>query len=382
MAQGSGNNLAGTIAKIIGSTNTSGGSAKSYLQTMLKDPQFRTWFLANDQAIINASEKGTTRVDSLLLAVAAYRLRGKHGVGWVGEQLSLGLERTGGWEGALNRLSPGLGVILNGQRLKGYVPGVYATTGGGQQPGAPAGIDRHQFNTFRGQVNTIYQQWLGRNATEKEAMKIYQSGVSWKTLQQQLIMSPEFIGTAQFTKASDYYKLILGKFMGGNYQIHNKQIQSFLAHGYQEGDVQSWIYAHPHIYQQSNEFQQNKAALVNQYIQVYGYDPTQSKAGEAPKQERVKIGVGKKGNPKFKTETVMAQKQNAIMEMINQAAMKFQSPDQFAMFLRKQPQYKSSLEYNRGNPQQNKAAGTTINTFGRPVVGGESGVDTTADIGR
>lgn len=383
MANGSGN-LAGTIAKILSQTNTSKkSSAKDYLKSMLKDPQFRQWFLANDQAIINASEKGTTRVDSLILAVVAYRLRAKHSVGWVGEQLSLGLERTGGWKGAINRIAPGMGQVLGGPRLKGYIPEVYATTGGGQQPGAPAGLSRHQFATFQGQVNTVYEQWLGRKATEKEAMKVYQSGISWKTLQQQLIMSKEFVGTAQFKKAADYYKLVLGKFMGGNYQIHNQQIQSFLAHGYQQGDVQAWIYAHPHIYRQSNEFQQNKAALVDQYIQIYGYDPTQGTAGTVSKKVRVKTGkVGKKGHPFFKTVTKQVEKPNATMEMINQAAQHFQSPDQFAAFLRRQPQYKSSLEYNRGNPQQNKAAGTSINTFGRPVVGGQSGADTTADIGR
>jgi len=321
-------------------------------------------------------------VDSLILAVAAYRVRGKHSVGWVGEQLSLGLERTGGWEGALNRISPGLAIVLRGQRLKGYIPEVFATTGGGQQPGAPAGLSKHQFATFQGQVNTVYEQWLGRKATEKEAMKVYQSGISWKTLQQNLIMSKEFVGTAQFTKAADYYKLVLAKFMGGNYQIHNKQIQSFLAHGFQEGDVQAWVHAHPHIYAQSNEFQQNKAALVNQYMQIYGYDPTQGQAGMVAKKVSVVSGHGKKGNPFHKTVTKMVEKSNATMEMINQAALHFQSPDQFAMFLRKQPQYKTSAEYNRGNPQQNRAAGLSINTFGRPVVGGQSGVDQTADIAR
>ena len=178
MAKG-GNNLSATIAKILSQTNTSKKlSAKSYLQAMLKDPEFKRWFLANDQAIINASERGTTRVDSLILAVAAYRVRGKHSVSWVGEQLSLGLERTGGWQGALNRISPGLGIILGGQRLKGYIPEVYATQGGGQAPGLPAGISQHQFSTFQGQVNTIYEQWLGRNATHKEAMKVYTSGIS------------------------------------------------------------------------------------------------------------------------------------------------------------------------------------------------------------
>lgn len=381
MAKGS-NSLASTIARIIGQTNHS-SSAKSYLQDMLKDPQFHRWFLANDQAIINASEKGTTRVDSLLLAVAAYRLRGKFSVAHVGEQLSLGLERTGGWEGALNHLSPGLGIILKGQRLKGYIPAVYGTQGGGQAPGAPAGISKHQFGVFWGQVNTVYEQWLGRKATHAEAMKTYQSGISFHSLQQQLIMSKQFIGSAQFKKAADYYKLVLSKYMGGNYQIHNKQIQSFLANGYQEGDVQAWIHAHPHIYQQSNEFQQNKAALVNQYISIYGHDPTQTTPGESLQKVRVKTGkVGKKGNPFYKTVKKMAPKQNAIMEMINQAALNFQSPDQFAAFLRKQPQYKTSAEYNRGNNSQNRAAGLSINTFGRPVVGGTSGADQTADIGR
>lgn len=385
MANGSGN-LAGTIAKILSQTNTSKkSSAKDYLTSMLKDPEFKRWFLANDQAIINASERGTTRVDSLILAVAAYRLRGQHSVGWVGEQLSLGLERTGGWQGALNRISPGLASILkgSGKRLSGYVPEVFATTGGGQQPGAAAGLSKHQFATFQGQVNTIYEQWLGRKATEKEAMKVYQSGISWKTLQQQLIMSKEFVGTAQFTKASDYYKLVLAKYMGGNYQIHNQQIQSFLAHGYQEGDVQAWIHAHPHIYEQSNEFQQNKAALVDQYMQIYGYDPTQGTPGTVAKKVRVKTGkVGKKGNPFFKTVTKQVEKPNATEQMINQAALHFQSPDQFAAFLRKQPNYKTSIEYNKGNPQQNRAAALSINTFGRPVVGGQSGADQTADVAR
>src|SRR5690242_8337085 len=130
---GGANQLAGTIAKILSQTNTSKkSSAKDYLKSMLQDPEFRRWFLANDQAIINASEKGTTRVDSLILAVVAYRLRGKHSVGWVGEQLSLGLEHTGGWQGAINRIAPGLGGVLAGKRLKGYIPEVYATTGGGQ----------------------------------------------------------------------------------------------------------------------------------------------------------------------------------------------------------------------------------------------------------
>ena len=375
--------LSGTIARILSQTNTSKkSSAKSYLQSMLKDPEFKRWFLANDQAIINASERGTTRVDSLILAVAAYRLRGQHSVSWVGEQLSLGLERTGGWQGALNHMNPGLARILKGQRLSGYIPEVFATQGGGQQPGAAAGLSKHQFATFQGQVNTVYEQWLGRKATEKEAMKVYQSGISWKTLQQQLIMSKEFVGTAQFTKASDYYKLVLAKFMGGNYQIHNKQIQSFLAHGFQQGDVQSWIYAHPHIYRQSNEFQQNKDALVNQYIQIYGYDPTQSTPGE--KNVKTRVGLLGKPNPQGKGgfKWLPKQQPNATMEMINQAAMHFQSPDQFAAFLRKQPNYKTSAEYNRGNPQQNRAAALSINTFGRPVVGGQSGADTTADIGR
>ena len=195
-------------------------------------------------------------------------------------------------------------------------------------------------------------------------------------------MSKEFVGTAQFKKSADYYKLVLAKFMGGNYQIHNKQIQSFLAHGYQAGDVQAWIHAHPHIYRQSNEFQQNKAALVDQYIQIYGYDPTQGQAGE----KNVKTRVGKLGKPnpqgKGGFKWLPKQQPNATMEMINQAAMNFQSPDQFAAFLRKQPQYKASAEYNRGNTQQNRPAGLSINTFGRPVAGGASGADQTADVGR
>ena len=98
---------------------------------------------------------------------------------------------------------------------------------------------------------------------------------------------------------------------------------------------------------------------------------------------REKTGkVGKKGNPFYRTVNKMMPKANAVMETINQAAMNFQSPAQFADFLRKQPQYKTSAEYNKGNPQESHAAGLSINTFGRPVVGGQSGADTTADIGR
>jgi len=374
-----------TIAHILSSTNHSKGS-KDIWTKLFQNKDFHAWWLAHGQQVVTASQAGTTRLDSAILALAAYRLRGNYGsINSLAHQLDVGLEHSGGWIGALNHLKAGFGnALFKSSPLKGYKPTFYATQGGGQASGLPAGISNHDFTVYWGQVNDVYQTWLGRKATHGEAAKAFKSGISWHALQQQLIMSKEFTHTRRYQQASDYYGLINAQLMGDNYKLKPKQIQSFLAHNYSAGDFRAWVYRHPTIYEHSNKFRQNRASLVNQFIQMFGYDPTNSQGPvkevktQAQAGAKAGPGTGPKGNHPGGTnnnpggpgvvETLKPMTSN-LVALINHAARNFQTPDQFAALLRHQSFYGASLEAQRIKPGQEATYGLGLNSQGRHLSG-------------
>lgn len=223
-----------------------------------------------------------------------------------------------------------------------------------------AGLTQHDQRLEWGRVNSIYEKYLGKKASMAEAEAVYNSGLSDYSLEQQLIMSPAFTKSPMFHQLENEYAYELRQYVGTGFRLTAKQVQAFAAHNYTSTDLQSWVAAHPNIYVHSNEFRSRVDEMLNTFQSVMGYDPYASN-GVADTNAKVKKGqiVGTSANP--------------LIAHAYQAALNFQTADQYKAWLESTPQGRArALGKTNPNPGTHSDAGLTLDAQGRPVMQGQA----------
>ncbi len=250
--------------------------------------------------------------------------------------------------------------------LSGILSGSAGGSGSGGRMNMTWGnLTGHERSVAWGQVNDVFMQILGRQATMAEAQKAYDTGISNYALGQRLMMSKEFTHTANFAQLRRSYAYELQQFVGANFKLTNKLAQSFAAHNYSTTDLQAWVYAHPHVYVHSNDFQSRVSQMKDVYSSVFGLDPALGDYGQH--QVRARVDTNKKvpgvqGN-KFVMQNVA---NDPLLGHIQQAALHFQTPDQYRAWLMNTAQYKQHA-MTAVKPNAPADAGLTLNAQGRPV---------------
>jgi len=185
----------------------------------------------------------------------------------------------------------------------------------------------HERRVAWGQINDVYMQILGRQATVAEARKYYDQGLSNYALGQQLMMSKEFVHTETFAQLKRGYAYELQQFVGAGFKLTNKLAQSFAAHNYTTTDLQAWVYAHPHVYVRSNDFKSRVAQMKDVYQSVFGIDPyAAGNNGMHDVDIRKRVDTNKKqpGIQGHTFNTVTVQRpDDPLLHHIHQAALHF-----------------------------------------------------------
>ena len=224
-------------------------------------------------------------------------------------------------------------------------------------------LTNHERNVAWGQINDIYEQILGRKATVAEAKKYYNMGISNYALGQTLMETKEFTHTAIFNQLRSGYAYELAQFMGGGFKLSTKLAQSFAVHNYSTTDIQAYIYRHPHLYVRSNDFQTRASQMRDVYGQVFGVDPYAQAGGVGKRVDTNKKKPGIQGNK-------VVDVQNPLLAHIHQAALNFQTPDQYKAFLMNTAAYKNKVRTSINPASSTPDAGLTLNSQGRPIQQG------------
>jgi len=226
-------------------------------------------------------------------------------------------------------------------------------------------LSEHEKKAAWGGINDVFMQILGRPASMAEAQKYYSSGISNYALGQQLMMSKEFTHTGIFHQLQRGYAYELQQFVGGNFKLSTKQAQSFAAHNYTTTDIQAWVYAHPHIYVHSNDFQTRVGQMRDVYQQVFGIDPYAS--GNLGT-HKVQIDTNAK-KPGIQGHQFGEQANDPLLAHIHQAALHFQTTDQYKAWLMNTPLYKSQAVAKLA-PGAVADASLTLDSRSRPIQPG------------
>jgi hypothetical protein len=221
----------------------------------------------------------------------------------------------------------------------------------------------HERAVAWGQINDVFEQILGRQATKADAKKFYNMGISNYALGQQLMMSKEFRHTSIFAQLQRGYQYELAQFVGGSFKLSPKLAQSFAAHNYSTTDIQAWVYRHPHIYTRSNDFQTRVSQMKDVYGQVMGVDPY---AGAPTVGKRIDTNKKKKGIQGNEYVNV----QDPLLAHLHQAALHFQTPDQYKAWLMSSSAYKNKVRSSIAAPSSQPDAGLTLDSRGRPIQQG------------
>lgn len=230
-------------------------------------------------------------------------------------------------------------------------------------------LSEHERRSAWGSINDVFQQILGRSASMAEAKKYYVMGISSYALGQQLMMSKEFVHTSVFAQLKRGYAYELQQFVGGGFKLGNKQVQAFAAHNYTTTDVQAWVYAHPHIYVHSNDYKTRVQQMKDVYQQVFGIDPYAA-GNTGSTRQQVDTNKQRAGIQGHQFQNIP---NDPLLHHISHAALHFQTPDQYRSFLMNTDAYKVQARSKLAAGQA-ADAGLTLNSQGRPIQQGLSGI--------
>ncbi len=197
-------------------------------------------------------------------------------------------------------------VIRNGKVR--YVNSPTAPKGAVTSGGLP--LTRSQFLDGWHQLNDVYEAYTGKTATAQQAAQALQRGTSVYHLQLTLSQTPAFRGSPVWkSRAPDYvaaWKSVYGNNSKPDVALIGKAIVQNLS-----GDGFHELLRERPDYVQSNEFKQGVTSMQSVYESIYGATDDNST--------------------------------NAI----KQATLAGWTPDQFAAYLRKLPEYSTSNEYHQ-----------------------------------
>lgn len=169
-------------------------------------------------------------------------------------------------------------------------------------------LTRSQFLREQSQVNDLYLSFTGKKATPKQVAHILTSGMSTYQVKSQLSKTKAFIGSPVWRQNAPGYQSVWDTMYGPGKNPDNKEIRYAIVNNLGgEGFAQRLRQRTDYV--TSNEFKGNEATLSAVYSRIYGLP-------------------GANGEAVVKT---------AVLNGWNQ--------DQFASYLRAQPQYTNSEEF-------------------------------------
>lgn len=174
-------------------------------------------------------------------------------------------------------------------------------------------ITHAEFNRRWAEYNDIYMDYAGRKASRREATALINNAVTFTTLAKYLAKRPAFYKSPIWkAKAAGY--LGIAKDMG--VKVRKRFVGNAIVNSWDAGVFQEKLRALPQ-YLQSNEFKTQVAGLENKFRSLYG-DPDAN-----------------------------------WTQYIKRAAIARWTPEQWDKYLRAQPFYQHSVEYqtNRNNLQ-------------------------------
>lgn len=166
-----------------------------------------------------------------------------------------------------------------------------------------------QFNSYQKQLNSIYIAYTGKSATAVQVAKILTSGIDLKyTLPKQLMLQPGFRNSPVWKQSINGYQEAWFRVYGGNEKADLKAIQTAMANRVSPTDFMYGL-RNRADYTRSVVYQENSATLQKEYEAIYGKADSNG------------------------------------LRLIHEATLAGWNPDEFAAYLRKQPGYTNSVEY-------------------------------------
>lgn len=192
--------------------------------------------------------------------------------------------------------------------------------------------------SWNSQYADTYAQFTGKQATPAQISKILASGVSVYGLRSQLATQPAFTTSPVYKSSAAGLQGDAKTILGGN--APQSLINQALAENWDQATYEAKLRALP-AYTKGPEFQTNVSQMTTTYQGIYG-------------------------TPDANAE-----------QTIKESAAAGWSTDQFATFLRAQPEYKTSLEYSTNATNFLDAMGLLTGARptlkqGKPVTGGST----------
>ena len=169
-------------------------------------------------------------------------------------------------------------------------------------------LTRSQFLREQSQVNDLYLSFTGKKATAQQVAHILTSGMSSYQIKVQLSKTKGFIGSPVWRQNAPGYQSVWDQMYGPEGRPDDKEIRYAIVNNLGGEGFAQRLRQRPD-YVKSNEFKQNEATLSTVYTRIYGVP-------------------GADGENVVKTATINGWNQ-----------------DQFASYLRAQPQYTNSEEF-------------------------------------
>jgi hypothetical protein len=169
-------------------------------------------------------------------------------------------------------------------------------------------LTRSQFLSQQSQINDLYLSFVGRKATPKQVAHILTSGMSTYQIKVQLSNSKGFVGSPVWRQNAPGYQSVWSQMYGAETTIDNKEIRYAIVNNLGGEGFAQRLRNRPD-YVRSNEFKANEATLSTVYTKIFGVPGA---AGES---------------------------------VVKTAAINGWNQDQFASYLRAQPQYTNSEEF-------------------------------------
>jgi hypothetical protein len=200
----------------------------------------------------------------------------------------------------------------------------------------PAITQSQFFAEWKNRLDPIFLSYTGKRATAKQAAGILARGVSEYELQIQLAKTPAFFNSPIWKHTAPGYKALFRKMFGEdayNPKEHRALISYAILHNLDGEGFATYLRQQP-AYLKSNEFRQGVVGFTQVYANIYG---TPDQNGLVTIQEAVRSGW---------------------------------SPEQFAGYLRQQPNYKFSSEYQARALNFLERLGLIFGTFPTLTPGG------------
>jgi hypothetical protein len=169
-------------------------------------------------------------------------------------------------------------------------------------------LTRSQFLSQQSQINDLYLSFIGKKATARQVAHILTSGMSSYQIKVQLSKSKGFIGSPVWRQNAPGYQSVWDQMYGPQGKPDDAEIRYAIVNNLGGEGFAQRLRNRPD-YVVSNEFKSNEATLAAVYTRIYGVP-------------------GASGESVVKT---------AVLNGWNQ--------DQFASYLRAQPQYTNSEEF-------------------------------------